>query len=116
MLLVSQSVAFKFIFPKIRIGRGNLFFEIARVVDAKRPVIFLENVQNLVEHDNGKTFLVIYKFFSIKTFYSKLALYVTAASLSISFAQTISNPACLKPKSIPPIPENKLLIRKLYIG
>ena len=41
--------------------RGNLFFEIARVVDIKRPrVIFLENVSNLVEHDDGKTFLVIY--------------------------------------------------------
>lgn len=41
--------------------RGNLFFEIARVVDVKRPkVIFLENVSNLVEHDNGRTFLVIY--------------------------------------------------------
>jgi len=40
---------------------GNLFFEIARIVDVKRPkVIFLENVSNLVEHDNGKTFLVIY--------------------------------------------------------
>lgn len=41
--------------------RGNLFFEIARVVDAKHPkVIFLENVSNLIEHDNGRTFLVIY--------------------------------------------------------
>lgn len=41
--------------------RGNLFFEIARVVDAKRPkAIFLENVSNLIEHDNGRTFLVIY--------------------------------------------------------
>jgi DNA (cytosine-5)-methyltransferase 1 len=41
--------------------RGNLFFEIARVVDIKRPkVIFLENVCNLMEHDNGRTFLVIY--------------------------------------------------------
>ncbi|MDR2899170.1 MAG: DNA (cytosine-5-)-methyltransferase [Clostridiales bacterium] len=41
--------------------RGNLFFEIARIVDIKRPkVIFLENVSNLVEHDNGRTFLVIY--------------------------------------------------------
>ena len=41
--------------------RGNLFFEITRVIDAKRPrVIFLENVSNLVEHDNGRTFLVIY--------------------------------------------------------
>ena len=40
---------------------GNLFFEIARVVDIKRPnIIFLENVSNLVDHDNGKTFLVIY--------------------------------------------------------
>ena len=41
--------------------RGNLFFEIARIVDVKRPrVIFLENVDNLVEHDGGRTFLVIY--------------------------------------------------------
>ena len=41
--------------------RGNLFFEITRIVAAKHPkVIFLENVSNLVEHDDGKTFLVIY--------------------------------------------------------
>ena len=41
--------------------RGNLFFEIARVVEAKRPaVVFLENVSNLVQHDDGKTFLTIY--------------------------------------------------------
>lgn len=41
--------------------RGNLFFEIARVVDKKRPkVIFLENVANLAEHDDGKTFLAIF--------------------------------------------------------
>ena len=41
--------------------RGNLFFEITRIIDAKRPkVVFLENVPNLMEHDNGKTFLVIF--------------------------------------------------------
>ena len=41
--------------------RGNLFFEISRFIDLKRPrVVFLENVCNLMEHDNGKTFLVIY--------------------------------------------------------
>ena len=35
--------------------RGNLFFEIARIVKDKRPpVIFLENVANLLEHDDGK--------------------------------------------------------------
>ena len=41
--------------------RGNLFFEITRIMNAKRPkVVFLENVPNLMEHDDGKTFLVIY--------------------------------------------------------
>ena len=41
--------------------RGNLFFEIARIVQNKLPrAIFLENVANLLEHDNGKTFLTIY--------------------------------------------------------
>lgn len=41
--------------------RGNLFFEIARIAEAKRPkVIFLENVANLLEHDEGKSFLTVY--------------------------------------------------------
>ena len=40
---------------------GNLFFEITRVIEKKRPkVVFLENVPNLMEHDEGRTFLVIY--------------------------------------------------------
>ncbi|MFI3167377.1 MAG: DNA (cytosine-5-)-methyltransferase [Bacillota bacterium] len=42
-------------------SRGNLFFEIERVIREKMPkVLFLENVANLVEHDHGRTFLVIY--------------------------------------------------------
>ena len=41
--------------------RGQLFFEIARIVKQKRPqVVFLENVANLLEHDDGKTFLAVY--------------------------------------------------------
>ena len=41
--------------------RGNLFFEVGKVIDAKQPqIVFLENVANLTEHDNGKTFNVIY--------------------------------------------------------
>ena len=42
-------------------SRGNLFFQVVRVVAAKKPkVIFLENVENLIEHDEGKTFLTVY--------------------------------------------------------
>ena len=41
--------------------RGQLFFEIARIVQYKRPqVVFLENVANLLEHDDGKSFLAVY--------------------------------------------------------
>lgn len=41
--------------------RGSLFFQVARVVEATRPkVIFLENVANLLEHDEGKSFLTVY--------------------------------------------------------
>lgn len=40
--------------------RGNLFFEIVRIIDKKRPrFVFLENVPNLLNHDDGKTFLVV---------------------------------------------------------
>lgn len=41
--------------------RGNLFFEVGKVIDAMQPkIVFLENVANLTEHDNGKTFNVIH--------------------------------------------------------
>ena len=41
--------------------RGDLFFQVARVVEATKPkVIFLENVANLLEHDEGKSFLTVY--------------------------------------------------------
>lgn len=40
--------------------RGTLFFEIARILKEKKPKAFLlENVKNLVLHDDGKTFSVI---------------------------------------------------------
>lgn len=38
-----------------------MLFEIARIADVKKPIIiFLENVANLQEHNNGNTFLVVY--------------------------------------------------------
>lgn len=41
-------------------AQGTLFFDVARIIEAKRPkVILLENVKNLLSHDNGRTFGVI---------------------------------------------------------
>jgi len=41
-------------------GRGNLYFELERIFKIKKPsIILLENVKNLVSHDEGKTFKVI---------------------------------------------------------
>lgn len=52
--------------------RGNLFFEIERIVKEKQPqIIFLENVKNLVKHDGGKTFTVIYTILSELNYYIK---------------------------------------------
>jgi len=52
---------------------GNLFYEVLRFADAKRPkVMILENVKNLRGHDGGRTYSTIksmveergYRFFS----------------------------------------------------
>ena len=40
--------------------QGTLFFDVARIIAAKKPKAFLlENVKNLVSHDKGNTFKVI---------------------------------------------------------
>ena len=40
--------------------QGTLFFDICRILQAKRPKAFLlENVKNLLSHDKGRTFRVI---------------------------------------------------------
>lgn len=37
--------------------RGTLFFDVARIIEAKQPAaFFLENVQGLLSHDGGSTF------------------------------------------------------------
>lgn len=41
--------------------QGNLFFEIANILEFHRPAAFvLENVKNLKSHDGGRTFEIIY--------------------------------------------------------
>lgn len=42
--------------------QGTLFFEVERIIAAHRPKAFLlENVKNLVNHDRGRTFDVIFR-------------------------------------------------------
>ncbi len=41
-------------------SRGTLFFDVARIVKAKKPkVVFMENVKNFAVHDNGRTLQVV---------------------------------------------------------
>lgn len=42
--------------------QGTLFFNLLEIISIKKPkVIFLENVKNLVSHNNGETFAIIIK-------------------------------------------------------
>lgn len=41
-------------------SRGTLFFDVARIVKAKKPkIVFMENVKNFASHDNGRTLEVV---------------------------------------------------------
>lgn len=43
-------------------GRGNLFFDITRILESKKPrALLLENVKNLKGHDQGRTIKIIYE-------------------------------------------------------
>ena len=50
--------------------QGTLFFDVARIIAHRRPYAFLlENVKNLVNHDKGRTFQIIYDTLSNKLGY-----------------------------------------------
>lgn len=53
-------------------SRGELFFEMLRLIKAHKPrAILLENVKNLVSHNNGNTFLVIRNALVLNGYYIK---------------------------------------------
>ena len=57
--------------------QGTLFFDVARIIAAKRPAAFLlENVKNLKSHDKGRTFDVI-----LRTLRDELGYHVEHAVL-----------------------------------
>ncbi len=56
-------------------GRGNLFFRIAEILEAKKPPAFLlENVKNLKSHDHGRTYKIIMDTVSQLGYYAKDAI------------------------------------------
>jgi DNA (cytosine-5)-methyltransferase 1 len=58
--------------------QGTLFFDVARILEAKRPQAFLlENVKNLLSHDGGKTFAIIKR-----TLQEELGYYVESQVIS----------------------------------
>ena len=55
--------------------RGNVFFKLAQIIKKKKPkVVFLENVKNIVSHDNGNTFRVISETLSNYGYFVKLLI------------------------------------------
>lgn len=52
--------------------RGDLFFELLRIIRYHNPkAIFIENVKNMVTHDNGNTFKVIREALTLNGYYIK---------------------------------------------
>ncbi len=61
--------------------QGTLFFDLERIIAAKRPKAFLlENVKNLRTHDGGRTFDVIYRTLTDKLEYNVSCRIIDAKS------------------------------------
>src|SRR5690625_4810752 len=55
--------------------RGGLFFDTLRIINKVKPkVVFLENVKNMVTHDQGNTFKVIREGLEMNGYYLKWAV------------------------------------------
>lgn len=53
------------------VTQGTLFFDVARIINSKRPKVFmLENVRNLLAHDGGQTFETIHNVLTDQLGYS----------------------------------------------
>ena len=61
--------------------RGTLFFDLEQMVEKHKPkVVFLENVKNLVSHDNGNTFKTITETLELKLGYKTFSKVLNSAT------------------------------------
>lgn len=61
--------------------RGTLFFDLEKIIETKRPkVVFLENVKNLISHDNGNTFKIILEILEEKLGYKAYTKVLNSAT------------------------------------
>ena len=66
-----SQAGFKKGFSEGKDDRGNMFFNICSIIEAKRPkAFFLENVRHIQKHDNGRTFSIIQEYLEKKLGYS----------------------------------------------
>ena len=66
-----SQAGFKRGFSEGKDDRGNMFFNICSIIEAKRPkAFFLENVRHILKHDNGRTFSIIKEYLKEKLGYS----------------------------------------------
>ena len=66
-----SQAGFKRGFSEGKDDRGNMFFNICSIIEAKRPrAFFLENVRHILKHDNGRTFSIIKEHLEEKLGYS----------------------------------------------
>lgn len=101
--------------------RGNLFFEICRIIDYHKPsVVFLENVANLVYHDNGKTIRVIMSELLKRGYFIKHTV-IDACNYGMAQHRTRTYIVCFRDSSIAerfefPKPSCKIMVIKDIIN
>ena len=72
--------------------QGTLFFDVARIIAAKRPKAFmLENVKNLLSHDKGNTFRIILETLRNELGYEVHSRIIDARSLGAAAPRTDHN-------------------------
>lgn len=115
-------------------NQGNLFFDIARIIEIKKPkAVFLENVKNFRNHDEGRTYLTVKSIMEDLgyTFYSKVInsksvvpqkrerFYMVCFRKGVkefSFPELNSEPLTLRSALEQNVPEEYTISNKLWDG